>query len=134
MEIKILGLTLRLEIIILCAILFYVLAGHLACSCSKISLSEGFQMMSDAGSALGYKMEEGVPLNKEPGALYMNKDFQGPTIPLPDGKMDFFGNTQFKPECCPSTFSNGDGCACLSKDQMNHLFQRGGNNTTSSSV
>lgn len=134
MDFKILGYTLRLEIVILCVALFYVLNAHMFCSCSKIGISEGFQMISDAGSALGYKMEEGVPINKQPGPLYMNKDFQGPTIPLPDGKMDFFENTQFKPECCPSTFSTGDGCACLSKNQMNHLFQRGGNNTESNGI
>jgi hypothetical protein len=134
MEIKFLGMTFRLEIILLAILLIYIMNAHTICSCSKVGLSEGFQMIKDAGSALNYKMDEGVPLNKTPGALFMNKDFQSTTIPLPDGKMDFFENTQFKPECCPGIFSNGSGCACLSKDQMNHLFQRGGNNTTSSSV
>jgi len=134
MEFKLLGMTFRLEIVLLAILLIYIINAHTICSCSKVSLSEGFQMIKDMGTALNYDMSEGVPLNKTPGPLYMNQNFKSTNIPLPDGKMDFFENTQFKPECCPNVFSTGAGCACLSKDQINHLFQRGGNNTTSSSV
>lgn len=134
MEFKIFGMTLRLEIILLAILLIYIINVHTICSCSKVSLSEGFQMIKDVGTALNYEMNEGVPLNKTPSPLHMNQNFKSAHIPLPDGKMDFFENTQFKPECCPNVYSTGDGCACLSKDQINHLFQRGGNNTTSSSV
>jgi len=134
MEFKLFGMTLRLEIILLAILLIYIMNAHTICSCSKVSLSEGFQIFKDVGSALNYEMNEGVPLNKTPGPLYMNQNFKGANIPLPDGKMDFFENTQFKPECCPGIYSTADGCACLSKGQINHLFQRGGNNTTSSSV
>ena len=134
MEFKLLGMTFRLEIVLLAILLIYIINAYTICSCSKVSLSEGFQMIKDMGSTLNYDMSEGVPLNKTPGPLYMNQNFKSTSIPLPDGKMDFFENTQFKPECCPNVFSTGAGCACLSKDQINHLFQRGGNNTTSSSV
>lgn len=134
MEFKLLGMTFRLEIVLLAILLIYIINAYTICSCSKVSLIEGFQMIKDMSSALNYDMSEGVPLNKTPGPLYMNQNFKSTSIPLPDGKMDFFENTQFKPECCPNVFSTGAGCACLSKDQINHLFQRGGNNTTSSSV
>ena len=40
-----------------------------------------------------------------------------------------FANTQFKPECCPSAYSNSSGCACMSLEQRNMLAHRGGNNT-----
>lgn len=39
-----------------------------------------------------------------------------------------FKNTSFKPECCPNTYSNSMGCACMSTKQYNYLETRGGNN------
>jgi len=49
-------------------------------------------------------------------------------IPLPDGELLMFSNTEFKPECCPNTYSNGSGCACMTTGQYNYLINRGGNN------
>lgn len=49
-------------------------------------------------------------------------------IPLPEGEMFMFSNTQFKPECCPNTYSTSTGCACMTGDQYNYLILRGGNN------
>ena len=53
----------------------------------------------------------------------------GPKIPLPEGQLFFFTNTKFDSDCCPGTYSNSKGCACLSQAQYNHLMMRGGNNT-----
>jgi hypothetical protein len=50
-------------------------------------------------------------------------------VPLPEGQMLMFANTPFKPECCPNTYSNGSGCACMTGPQYNYLILRGGNNT-----
>ena len=41
----------------------------------------------------------------------------------------FFDNIDFKPECCPSTYSSSQGCACLCPQQINYLNSRGGNRT-----
>jgi len=49
-------------------------------------------------------------------------------VPLPDGEMLMFANTPFKPECCPNTYSNSSGCACMTGNQYNYLVLRGGNN------
>jgi hypothetical protein len=49
-------------------------------------------------------------------------------VPLPDGELFMFANTPFKPECCPNTYSNSSGCACMTGDQYNYLVLRGGNN------
>jgi hypothetical protein len=49
-------------------------------------------------------------------------------VPLPDGEMLMFKNTQFSPSCCPNTYSNSMGCACMTVDQYNYLIDRGGNN------
>jgi hypothetical protein len=49
-------------------------------------------------------------------------------VPLPNGEMDIFATTQFKPECCPNAYSNSTGCACMTVKQYNYLIDRGGNN------
>ena len=49
-------------------------------------------------------------------------------IPLPEGELDVFATTPFKPECCPNTYSNSMGCACMTVDQYKYLNDRGGNN------
>jgi hypothetical protein len=51
-------------------------------------------------------------------------------IPLPEGELDMFANTQFKPECCKNNpaYSLSTGCACMTTDQYNYLATRGGNN------
>jgi outer membrane murein-binding lipoprotein Lpp len=49
-------------------------------------------------------------------------------VPLPEGEMLMFANTEFKPEYCPSSFSTSTGCAALTGPQVNYLVTRGGNN------
>jgi hypothetical protein len=49
-------------------------------------------------------------------------------VPLPEGELLLFANTPFKPECCPNSFSNSTGCACMTGQQYNYLITRGGNN------
>jgi hypothetical protein len=49
-------------------------------------------------------------------------------IPLPEGELDMFATTEFKPECCPNTYTNGSGCACMTMEQAQNLWNRGGNN------
>ena len=57
------------------------------------------------------------------------KDNVGTPVPLPEGELFFFADNKFKPECCPSTYSDSMGCACLSQAQVDYLNQRGGNRT-----
>ena len=49
-------------------------------------------------------------------------------VPLPEGEMLMFANTPFKPECCPNTYSNSSGCACMTTGQYNYLQTRSSNN------
>lgn len=49
-------------------------------------------------------------------------------IPPPEGQLDFFAKTEFKPECCPNTFSTSTGCACMDMGSYNFLKTRGFNN------
>ena len=39
-----------------------------------------------------------------------------------------FDDTPFKPQCCPTTYSNSMGCACMTMPQYTYLIERGGNN------
>lgn len=57
MEIKLFGLKIRVEIVILCMALGFILGAHLFCSCLKINLSEGFELLDNLG-------KKHVPLNK----------------------------------------------------------------------
>ena len=58
MDLKIFGLSCRLEVIIICLVVGFILGAHLLCSCSKIGLQEGMAMM---GSSLDWEMGEGQP-------------------------------------------------------------------------
>lgn len=49
-------------------------------------------------------------------------------IPLPEGQLDMFATTDFKPECCPNTYSSSTGCACMTVGQYDYLKTRGSNN------
>jgi hypothetical protein len=55
-------------------------------------------------------------------------DRKAQPTPLPEGELDMFANTPFKPECCPNTYSNSTGCACMTVNQYSYLTSRGGNN------
>ena len=154
MELKLFGISFRLEIAILCIALGYIIGAHLFCSCIKITSTEGFEILNDlknvvsdringSGSGSGSGCGKGnvtfdlngevlsgynldTP-NKNGCAKHLKENQPGLVIPLPEGKMDLFEKTTFSPECCPSTHSNSTGCACLSFEQMNHIGTRGMN-------
>lgn len=139
MDIKLFGKTIRLEIILLCIILGYLIFGHTLCSCSKISLKEGFQMFS--GSPLDWKMGSDVPGSLENSRnqltpvdnIYQGLEGNSATNPndaVNSGMMDIFGDTTFSPTCCKySAYSNSLGCACETVEQAEFLNSRGGNKT-----
>ena len=148
MEFKLLGQVFRLEIVLLCLILGTLVFMVTTCSCFKMSAIETFenvqeglsnmaplndQIMADSSNSWANKAKDYAGGMGYESVLESQKNHVGTAVPLED-TMLIFKDNKFKPECCPGIFSNGAGCACLSKDQMNHLFQRGGNNTTSSSV
>lgn len=39
-----------------------------------------------------------------------------------------FRSNEFKPECCPYTYSSSSGCACANPSQIDFLQKRGNNN------
>lgn len=189
----------RVEICILIVFIFWLMFGHLLCSCSKVGVREGFDIMATAmgaktetkkkegfaniqtepkkdkkegflgfdffkkssdknkngkeeftnGTSSGYSYSDsnantfykepstwsdptpifstGAVPNNSSGYENINNRPSQP-IPLPEGQMDMFATTPFKPECCPSEYSNSSGCACMTVDQYKYLGVRGGNN------
>ena len=94
-------------------------------SSAPYSLTNNNRMNTASWSRPDLTVTSGKPLS--PGVQsILNRPSQ--PIPLPDGEMSMFANTQFKPECCPNTYSTGSGCACMTTDQYNYLILRGGNN------
>jgi membrane protease subunit (stomatin/prohibitin family) len=104
-----------------------------------MGMSEGFTSMTELSD---YNIQK-KPVNTSswfaPSLVYnkkhptnkgiqeiMNRPEQ--PIPLPKDELLIFANTPFKPECCPGTYSNSTGCACITIPQYSYLINRGGNN------
>lgn len=174
MEISILGMKFRAEILILIVIIFWILWGHLLCSCARVNLMEtmhnmynsqinkrslNWQLLKNPLPTIGkegfvggvmnngtfsqFSSAKAAPVSTSswftPNLSYkkgttggkgvqdiLNRPEQ--PIPLPEGEMLMFANTQFKPECCPNAYSNSTGCACMTTKQYNYLIDRGSNN------
>ena len=170
MEISIGSYKFRLEIIIAIIIVFWIMFGHLLCSCSRVTMYEGMQIMkekmtSGSGSkpkTVSKTVEGFTGANnsasgpefagaKTPDYIMNPSTWSMPTltyspgtrpdagvqaiwnrpkqpIPLPKDELDMFATTEFKPECCPNTYSSSTGCACMTVEQLNYLNSRGFNN------
>jgi hypothetical protein len=136
MIMKIFGMEVNLVCVAISIVIGMFIACNTICSC-KIPSMEGM-------SSLDSNMHEGVPssanawkVSDYPKAKSSCNDFRhlAPEAQMSgmhsDDQMDFFSNTVFAPQCCPSSYSNGKGCACLNAKQMDFLNQRGGNRTMS---
>jgi hypothetical protein len=146
MDISILGLKVSVEVLILIGIIYLILIGHTVGGCCKVSTKkEGFTPANtNYGESSNYTLGNnykrintynwgqpsmvvtpGKPLSS---AVQKILDREPQPVPLPEGQMLMFATTPFKPECCPNTYSNGSGCACMTTKQYNYLIERGGNN------
>lgn len=145
MVITICGFKLRLELIILMIAIYWIMAGHLICSCSRVSMTEGFEMAAAKVRRAAKEGFTGIQFSSTFSDAHakpanMNSWYQnGSTpsaidangtqpIPLPNDEMVLFATTKFKPECCPSSYSTSTGCACMTNGQYKYLQERGGNN------
>ena len=142
MKIEIFGMTFGYTHIII-LILISSLITHLLIGC--FDCVEGMQLMH---SLIEYKMGEGVNKsweNKEQGSgpslahRQQNHDSYSSKFVGPEQSLNFFSNTDFAPECCPSNYngtggvshsdgsSTGGGCACMNTQQIEYINTRGGN-------
>jgi len=136
-KIKLFGKSVSVKWIVVVAILCvigYTLVGQCGgdCGCCAISedeangspdapdASEGFSDI--AGAVMGHDISQSTTFYGSIG--------NGATISYPDvppNTLDMLTEQTFRPDCCPSTYSNSSGCACLSDAQMTFLSDRGGN-------
>ena len=151
MDITIGSYKLRLEYAIIIVFLIVVIFSHSMRASSYSGLLEGFEAKKDSKGTptpmIATPVTEGFSnykTNAGPQFAENNSDFthlpvsqwssvvsvgpQNANQPMSSDSMDFFANTQFKPECCPNTYSGSEGCACMSNAQYNTLVSRGGNN------
>lgn len=151
MDITIGSYKLRLEYAIIIVFLIVVIFSHSMRASSYSGLLEGFEVKKDSKGKptpmIAATVTEGFSnykTNAGPQFAENNSDFthlpvsqwssvvsvgsQNANQPMSSDSMDFFANTQFKPECCPNTYSGSEGCACMSNAQYNTLVSRGGNN------
>ena len=138
MELNILGFKVKVEVILLAIILFWLIGGYTICSCAKVSsVKEGFQTL---GADIGWRTGEGVPgdtwdtpTNTDTTTkLFESLDgIKAGNVPLPENELFLFYANRFDPKCCfkPQQYSSSTGCACISREQMDYLNQRGGNRT-----
>ncbi len=85
----------------------------------------GYILNPDTWSAPNLTYSPGT--TPSPGAeAILNRPEQ--PVPLPEGELDMFATTAFKPECCPNAYSSSTGCACMTMKQYNWLRSRSGNN------
>lgn len=157
MDISIFGYKINLEIIILICVIYLILVSHTIGSCCNYNnIMEGLTNMKkkieqegftpaniNFGESSKFNLDydsvantsswdmqnlsvvPGQPLSKGVKEI-LNRPSQ--PIPLPEGQLLMFADTNFKPECCPNTYSNSMGCACMTTKQYNYLVTRGGNN------
>jgi hypothetical protein len=92
---------------------------------SPYDLNSDIPLDTSSWSQPNLTVTPGQPLS--PGVQAILNRPQQP-VPLPEGEMLMFANTEFKPECCPSVYSTSTGCACITSGQYNYLISRGGNN------
>jgi hypothetical protein len=92
---------------------------------SAYTLGDYTEVNTSSWSNPNLVVSKGQPLSQGVQSI-LNRPKQH--VPLVGGEMLLFNNNTFKPECCPSTYSNSQGCACITPDQYNYLIERGGNN------
>lgn len=127
MQLKVLGMKLRLEVIVVCMLLGGFIAVNLWCTCAG-GIKEGFDAgMQMTNAAFQYTVGKD---GKKHVDLYKHLEGnRGGKVPPPKHEKFLFEHNEFKPECCPSTYSSSRGCACVSPEQAKYINERGGNRT-----
>lgn len=122
------------EYILMFFALWFIMWGTTLCGCSRVGLLEGFsEFVEFADYKLGNTAAVDISKWKQPdlstksGSVNILSRPPQP-VPLPEGEMNIFATTEFKPECCPNAYSNSSGCACMTMGQYNYIKDRGGNN------
>jgi len=139
---KLLGLKFRFEVVIISMFIGALLSCFLFGSCCKVPITEVFSPLKRNVQWKGIKGRANNDISTGICSVHgsfcanapnrpnitSNNDVASNNGPFSD-KMFFFSNTEFKPECCGSEFSNSQGCACITDEQKQFINGRGGNRT-----
>ena len=136
---KLFGIKFRPLVVVLCVLVGMLISGFVLGSCSRLTFSDVKEEFASMGSSVDYTMGHGVKGSYDTRKLdsaspNLESNTAGP-LPLAPGEMFFFAKNEFKPECCVPAFSNvssADGCACVTKEQVDYINMRGGNRSCSS--
>jgi hypothetical protein len=139
MEVSVLGLKINVLNALIFIVLGFLIAILTTCSCSKVSAKEAMTNLANAAplnhqnnaDLEGSWMSNAISYAGNMGyksILEKHAEYKGTPVPL-ENTLFYFEDNDFKPSCCPSTYSTSTGCACLSEDQMKYLNERGGNRT-----
>ena len=145
MEFTVFGFKINVLNALIFLVVGFLVATLTVCSCSKVSSQEVKESMTNlANAALVDEVNtadvQGSWANKAASyagnmgyetVLQRLSSNKGTPVPL-ENTMFYFQDNEFKPECCPSTYTTGNGCACSSVEQVKYLNERGGNRTMSS--
>jgi len=134
MEMKLMGIKFRPLVVALCLMVGIMIGCFVICSCAKVSIKDVKEGFDSMGAPTKYNMSRGVPGSYGDRKLQSMSPHidsnRGPKLPLPPGELFFFADNEFKPECCVPPFSSvssADGCACVTKEQVDYINARGGN-------
>ena len=144
MNLSIGAFKIRVEVLLLIAVVLFLIFTQTTFACSSCDKKEGFSGGPfKVNDFKPYSLGDNTPVDTskwgkpslvvKPGQKpnegvmdILDRPYQ--QVPLPEGQLSMFANTEFKPECCPNAYSNGSGCACMTVNQYNYLVSRGGNN------
>ena len=139
MEMKLFGIKFRPLEDVKCVLVGMLISGFVLGSCSRLTFADVKEGFASMGSSVDYTMGDGVKGSYDTRKLdsvapNLESNTAG-ALPLAPGEMFFFAKNEFKPECCVPSFSSvssADGCACVTKEQVDYINMRGGNRTCSS--
>jgi hypothetical protein len=135
MEFRVLGMNFNLKVVVICVVLGMFLGCNLLCSCSKESFSDIKASMSEGvpSAPSAWKISDYPKVDKDSDLSWRHlaPEAQMSKMVEPD-QLAFLADTAFAPQCCPASYSNGSGCACLNGEQIKFLNERGGNRTLNS--
>ena len=134
----VMGVSFNVLTVLVCLFIGGLIACHTFCGSAMLhnTKKEGFLN----GAPLNYRLGQGVPNDtwSDP-PVTANAAYQTMYAPLaghvgepvPPKGLFMLAHNLFKPECCftPQQYSSSTGCACISKEQMQFISFRGGNNT-----
>lgn len=144
MTIEILGMKFRvIYMVSIVLLMFFIFTNILTCTCklNKYDIFSGVKKLvskqEEGMKVMSYN--DSMPKYGDAVASHETPDISGAKkvfdieqaeadIALDENKMFVFSNTKFLPECCPSAYSTGQGCACISDRVKEHIGTRGGNN------